>query len=359
MKKSIWVVALWLFSLFTITGISAENLVFVTWDGFRWQELFGGADEQLLNKQSGGVPDGAETKATFWRDTPEARREVLLPFFWGQLAKQGQVFGDPSRRAAARVTNGKNFSYPGYNEMFVGFADDRIDSNDKVPNPNINVLEHLHRQPAFAGKVAAFATWDVIDFILNRERGGLLVQTGWTPLTDEPLTEVQQRVNSMVRELPRLWRGNVYDVVTYLSAREHVLKHRPRVLYIGLGETDEWAHARRYDLYLEAAQRSDRYLGELWETLQSIPQYKDRTALVVTTDHGRGNTPRDWTNHNAETPGAEYIWIGLLGPGVPALGIRQDQPATQSQVAATLTMLVGVDFLQGSSQSAPPLPLHP
>ncbi len=358
MAKSNWILFLCLVTVLMAGSVSAaENVVFVTWDGFRWQELFGGAEERLISKESGGVSDGADIKAIYWRDTPEARREILLPFFWGELAKRGQVFGDPSRKAVARVTNGKKFSYPGYNEMFVGFADDRIDSNNKVPNPNINVLEYLNRQPAFAGKVAAFATWDVIDFILNRERSGLHVHTGWTPLADDPLTAGQRQVNHMVRELPRLWRGNVYDIVSFQSAREHLLKHRPRVLYLGLGETDEWAHARRYDLYLEAANRSDRYLRELWETLQSLPQYKDQTALVVTTDHGRGDTPRDWTNHNAETPGAEYIWIGVMGPGVPSQGVRENVEATQSQIAATLAALVGVDFSQGSSQSAPPLPL--
>jgi arylsulfatase A-like enzyme len=241
--------------------------------------------------------------------------------------------------------------------MFVGYADDRIVSNAKVPNPNIHVLEHLHRQPAFAGKVAAFCTWDVFDFILNRDRSGIPVQCGWTLIADEPLTAGQRLVNDMVRELPRLWRGNTYDMVTHRAAREYVIKHQPRLLYLGLGETDEWAHARRYDLYLEAANRSDQYLRELWELLQSIPQYKDRTALLVTSDHGRGDTGRDWTNHNAETPGAEQIWIAVMGPGVPAQGIRDNVTTSQSQVAATIAYLVDVDFVKSSNQSAPPLPL--
>ena len=335
------------------------NLVFVTWDGLRWQELFGGSEERLLSKEAGGVPDSAEMRAAFWRETAEARREVLLPFMWGTIAKQGQIFGDPARGAAARVTNGKNFSYPGYNEMFVGFADDRINSNDKHPNPNVNVLEFLQRRPAFAGKVAAFATWDVMDFILNRERSGLLVRSAWVPIRDEPLTPRQQQINELVRELPRLWRGNEYDFLTYQAAREHLLKHKPRVLYIGLGETDEWAHARRYDLYLEAAQRSDRYLRELWELLQSLPEYKDRTTLVVTTDHGRGTTPLNWTNHNKDTPGAEFIWLAAFGPGVPALGVRENIQVTQSQVAATLATLVGEDFRAASPAAAPSISLHP
>lgn len=336
---------------------AAECLVFVTWDGFRLQEVFGGAEERLISKEAGGVPNVSELRNDFWRETPESRRETLLPFLWGTIAKQGQLFGDPSRQAATMVTNGKKFSYPGYNEMLVGFADERINSNDKIPNPNINVLEFLNRRADFAGKVAAFATWDVMDFILNRERSGLHIRTGWTRIADEPPTKRQRELNDMVRELPRLWRGNEYDFITHQAAREYLLSQKPRVLFVGLGETDEWAHARRYDLYLEAAQRSDRYLRELWETLQSLPDYKDKTALVITTDHGRGITPADWTNHSEQTPEAEYIWIAALGPGVPALGVRENVTTTQSQIAATLANLLGQDFGRASPQSAPPLPL--
>jgi hypothetical protein len=341
----------------SLAATAADNVVFVTWDGFRWQELFGGAEESLLNKDLGGVPDAPALRDSFWRDTAEQRREVLLPFVWGTVARRGQVFGDPNRGATSRVTNDKKFSYPGYNEMFVGYADAAIASNDKIPNKNINVLEYVHRQPGFGGRVAGFATWDVMEFILNRERSGFPLQTGWTEVVDPPLTAGQQQVNALVRQLPRLWRGNVFDIVTFSAAKEYLVKHQPRVLYIGLGETDEWAHARRYDLYLEAANRSDRYLQELWQLLQSLPPYKDRTTLIVTTDHGRG-LGRDWANHSAQTIGAEYIWIAALGPDVPALGIRHNIETTQSQIAATLARQVGVDFNKPFPQAAPPLPLN-
>lgn len=341
-----------------LVSAAADNLVFVTWDGFRWQELFGGAEEALLSKDLGGVPDVAETRKTFWRDTPEQRREALLPFVWKVVAQQGQVFGDGSRGAASRVTNGKKFSYPGYNEMFVGFADDAVKSNDKIPNANINVLEYVHRQPGFGGRVAAFATWDVMEYILNRERSGFPLLTGWTEIDDAPLTPGQQQVNELVRTLERRWPGNVFDVVSHRAAVEHLMKYKPRVLYIGLGETDEWAHARRYDLYLQAAQRSDQYLRELWELLQSLPQYQDKTTLVITTDHGRG-AARDWANHSPATVGAEYIWIAALGAEIPPLGIRENVETTQSQIAATLAALVGIDFNKPFPQAARPLDFQP
>jgi phosphopentomutase len=129
------------------------------------------------------------------------------------------------------------------------------------------------------------------------------------------------------------------------------------VLYVGLGETDEWGHGRRYDLYLDAANKADRFLAETWVRLQADPQYRGKTALVVTTDHGRGATRADWTDHGSGVPGAEFIWAAVLGPDTPPLGERENVEVTQSQVAATVAALVGEDFNAASPKAAKPLPV--
>ncbi|WP_435015840.1 alkaline phosphatase family protein [Tundrisphaera sp. TA3] len=333
----------------------AENVIVVTLDGFRPQDFFGGADETLVHPKAGGVANVEKLRKAYGRDTAEASREAILPFLWGTVAKQGQVFGDASKKSPAKVTNGRKFSYPGYSEMFCGFPDDRIDSNAKKSNPNGSILEFLDARPAFRGKVAAFCTWDVFPSIFRSDSNGLKVHSGWTPIVDEPLTEGQKQANLWLDRLPRYWADNVYDAVTMAAAREHLLRHKPRVLYIGLGETDEWAHGRRYDLYLDAAHAADRYLGELWEQIQAMPEYAGKTALLVTTDHGRGGTPSDWTSHGEKVDGAEAVWMALIGPGVPSLGVREGVEATQSQVAATIAGLVGEDYRAASPKSAAPL----
>jgi hypothetical protein len=333
-----------------------ENVIIVTLDGFRWQELFGGADETLLDKRFGGVRDVADLKRRFWRLTAAERREALLPFFWGTIAKEGQVFGDPAKNAAARLTNGLKFSYPGYSEMFCGFPDPRIDSNDKRPNPNLSVLEYLNGRPPYKGRVAAFCTWDVFPFIFRADTSGLKVQAGWVDINDAPLTPRQRMTNDTMARLPRYWTDNTFDITTMEAAREHLLRHKPRVLYIGLGESDEWGHGRRYDLYLGSVYNADRYIAELWQTLQQMPQYKDKTALLLTTDHGRGITRVDWTDHGKKVPGAEFVWIAVMGPDTPKLGVRSAVSATQSQIAATIARLLGEDFQSACPKAAGPLP---
>jgi hypothetical protein len=270
------------------------------------------------------------------------------------VARQGQLFGDPARGATARVTNGKKFSYPGYHEMLVGFGDPRIDSNDKRINPNVTVLEWLNRRPAYSGRVAAFCSWDVFPFILAAERSGVAVNAGWQPVPAGSAPRADW-LNEIAAELPHQFEGSRFAVFTFHAAMD-TLRHRtPRVLYVAFDETDNWAHEGRYDLYLGAAARCDRYIRRLWETAQQLPEYRGCTALVISTDHGRGDGPA-WRDHGEKVLGAEYVWIALLGPDTPALGVRDKVSATQGQIAATVAALLGEDFCAASLQSAPVLP---
>lgn len=339
-----------------VVARETESVLLVTLDGLRWQELFGGADQSLINEKDGGVREPGQTLARFWRETPAERRRALMPFFWSKVAQEGQVFGDPAAGSVVSVTNGHYFSYPGYNEILTGAGDPRIDSNDKIPNPNVTVLEWLHGRPGFEGRVFAFASWDVFPFIINDRRSGIPVNAGWQRLTGFEGEAEQEMLNSLADELPHYWANVRYDAFTYRGAAECLAGRRPRVLYVALGETDDWAHARRYDLYLAAAWQNDDFIRRLWEAAQSLPEYRGKTSLVLTTDHGRGGTGEDWTSHGSDIPGSERMWIAVLGPDTPPLGTRQDQEATQGQVAATVAALLGESYHEAVPQSAPPLP---
>jgi hypothetical protein len=333
----------------------ARNVLVVTLDGLRWQEMFSGYSAELGSKETGGVADPEALARRFDAPTAEARREALLPFVWKRMAREGQILGDPSAQSAVRVTNGKLFSYPGYSELLTGVADPRIDSNAKTVNPNVTVLEWLNRRPGFEGRVAAFASWDVFPYILAAERAGLPVNAAGSPVVS-PVNEADRLLNAYADLLPAYWGSARFDATTMHGAFAYLRSHRPRVLYVALDETDEWAHERRYDVYLDAAHRSDHFLQRLWETAQSLPGYRDRTALVVTTDHGRGETARDWSDHGEKVPAADRIWVAVMGPDTPALGVRRGFDGTQAQVAATVARLLGESFRDGIAAAAPPLP---
>ncbi|HWC00740.1 MAG TPA: hypothetical protein VG672_28735, partial [Bryobacteraceae bacterium] len=153
-----------------------------------------------------------------------------------------------------------------------------------------------------------------------------------------------------------VWESEPFDAPVFHTALEYMKEHKPRVLYLSLGETDEWAHAGKYDLYLKSAHRFDQAVQELWETAQSIPEYRGTTTLILGVDHGRGLAPVDWRSHGQKLPDTKYIWSAYLGPDTPALGERSNIPAiTQSQVAATLAALLGEDYNAEVSQAGKPI----
>ena len=128
------------------------------------------------------------------------------------------------------------------------------------------------------------------------------------------------------------------------------------MLFIGYGETDNWAHAGRYDLVLHSAHHFDRFVGELWERLQSLPAYRDSTTFIITTAHGRGSGPTEWKEHGKEQKGSENIWIAVLGPDTPPLGERSHTAEVhQAQIAATVAALLGKDFRKAVPEAAPPI----
>ncbi len=333
-----------------------RNVLLVTLDGLRWQEVFSGADERLVD-DGGGVKDVAATSERFLRPTAQARREALMPFLWSEIARQGVMFGNPADNCSAKVTNEQHFSYPGYSEILCGFADPRIDSNAKEYNNNVTVLEWLHRRPEFAGRVAAICSWDVFPFIINDRRSGIPVNAGWhsiANLVDENHNGELRQLDALADQIPRLWPNVRYDYFTFRAAQSVLQHNRPRVLYVSLGETDDWAHEGRYDLYLDAARRNDEYLRELWQTIQNSPQYRDSTTLIVTTDHGRGDGREQWKSHSKTIPGCNAIWVAMLGPGIQHQK-QSDKQVTQSQIAATVAACVGYDLLKDQPQAAPPL----
>lgn len=331
-----------------------RNVILVMTDGLRWQEVFTGADFRLLDGKSGSpAPDALQRE--FWRPSAQQRRQALLPFLWSTVATQGQIFGNPALRSEAAVSNGLNFSYPGYSETLCGVADPRIDSNDKKPNPNVNVLEYLNARPGFERRAAAFGAWELFPWILNAPRSGLLVNAGFEPLTVPPVGAQLELLNTLKPEAG-LWDGEPFDTFTFHTARDYFLRHKPRVLFLSLGETDEWAHAGRYDLYLKAARRFDRYAAELWRLAQSLPEYRDQTTLILAVDHGRGSSRKSWRSHGRRRPESRFVWMAFLGPDTPPLGERRGTAAvSQSQIAATLAALLGEDFRSAVAAAAAPI----
>jgi hypothetical protein len=338
--------------------LKTRNVVLIVSDGLRWNEVFTGADPTLMNREHGGIwADPDELKRKFWRDDVAERRKALFPFLWNVIAKQGQIFGNQTKRSVARVTNGMAFSYPGYNEMLTGYRDPKIDRNEFGPNPNVTVFEWLNRMPEFHGKVAVYGTWNVFQDIFNEKRSGLVMQSGWNLPEKGKLTPRQELINELYRTTTPLDNEDTYNSFVQVTLLDYVKTGHPRVLFVGYGETDNWAHQGRYDLVLESAYGFDHCVQQLWETMQAVPKYRDKTTFILTTDHGRGSGLVDWKEHGVDEKGSENIWIAIMGPDTPARGERQNVgPVTQSQIAATVAAFLGKDYPHDAPAASASLP---
>ena len=345
----------------TLPTHKTENVIIVMLDGLRWEEVFRGADPKLINKRSPKLLGASgkrtsQAKELYWRDTRAERRNVLMPFLWSVMGSRGQVFGNRDLHSDSQVTNGMRFSYPGYNETLTGTPDDkRIHSNDVGANPNVTVMEWLNSKPSFKGKVAAFGAWEVFKSIFNEQRCGFVVNTGYEPLKGIPATPELALLNTLKARSPRVWSDESFDPLPFYTAIEYMKVKKPRVLFIGLGETDDWAHMGAYPEYLNAIHRDDAYLEELWALVQSMPEYRDKTTLMVMPDHGRGRG-WFWGLHAWPVPGSGQTWMAFLGPDTPARGERKlVAPVSENQVAATMAALLGEDYEASVPKAGAPI----
>jgi hypothetical protein len=125
--------------------------------------------------------------------------------------------------------------------------------------------------------------------------------------------------------------------------------------FAAFDKTDDYAHGGRYDQYINSAYSQDAMIADLWKVLQSIPQYKDKTSLLITCDHGRGDKIKsDWRHHGSKIADAHEIWLAVIGPDTKALGeIKTSEQSYQRQIATTLAKLLCFNFKPGHPVQEP------
>jgi len=342
MKTTFWFLIL----LYSFPAISQTanpgNVFIITTDGFRWQEVFKGADSNLINDPK-YVSDTSVMKQLYWDNSLEDRRRKLMPFFWNVIAKQGQLYGNRDLDNKVNVKNIYKISYPGYNELLTGYADPLPNLNSPVYNRNKSILEYFNNKKEYNGEVAAFSSWYIFPFVLNTKRNSIVVNSGY-----HIMPEVNSDSSQKITEVQLLFDSSAktrFDLLTFLTAKEYIQSHHPKIVYLSFGETDEFAHRKQYDMYLQQANNVDKMIAELWYYVQTDPFYKNNTTFVITTDHGRGNNPAKWNTHNTFVKGSGEIWLALLGKNIEPLGEMQNEEMIyQNQLAATVATLLDYTF---------------
>ena len=336
-----------------------RNVILITLDGVRIQELFGGYDAAIAADAEGsGIYDPERARRLYLRDTPDERRRALMPFFWGTLAPQGIVLGNAARGSRVRPKNPLLFSAPGYAEIMTGAPRPDVTTNDTKRYPHRTVLEHAQEKLGLGpAQVATIGSWDGFSTLASSRDGAFFTNGGYEAVPPAMATPRMKDLDGLQHRIMTLWETGRSDAVTFGLAMEYLRKHRPRLLWIALDESDDFAHARRYDRYLDYLRVCDDYFRELWTFLQETGAYRGRTSIVITTDHGRGRTPHDWVEHETGIAGSEDAWIAVIGPDTPDAGEAADVPdAHLADVAATMLRLLGLDWRELDPAAGAPIP---
>lgn len=333
------------FAQSTASSAKPKNLIVVLMDGYRWKELFGGADSAILFDKKYTSQDSLWLMKKYWADNSIARREKLMPFVWQTIAKQGVLMGNRNLGNEVNVKNKYWFSYPGRSETFCGYYDEKVNSNEYPDNPNENVFEFIDKQKDYNKKVVTFASWDALGRILNRNRNHMLVNLYGEDVIGTNLTPLQKEMNAIQHySIDIFGNSERPDANTYAMAKAYMMAEHPRVVYFDLGDTDEFAHEGKYDLYLDAAYKTDIMLKDLWDYIQHDSFYKDQTAVLLIADHGRGYGD-EWTSHGSKITHADETYFVGIGPGIPALGeVKTNEKVYQDAFAQMFANLLGFKF---------------
>jgi hypothetical protein len=133
------------------------------------------------------------------------------------------------------------------------------------------------------------------------------------------------------------------DELSVYIVRQLMRQFAPSLLWVTLHDIDI-AHAGAYSLYIEGIRRTDRLSAELWNTIQSEPEYAGKTTLFILPDFGRDSDEdaggNGFQHHRTGDVVSRTTWMMALGPGIRA-GVVYDRPVDSIDLVPTLSSMMG------------------
>ena len=303
----------------------------VVLDGVRWQEVFGGADRVLA--QDRGLNPLA------W-----ASARALLPNVSRLLESRAIALGAPGHGPEIAASGPQLISMPGYLEIFAGHPDLGCDSNECARPPARTLVDDVV-EAGGAEAAAVVASWPNIARAATSNAGRLVVTAGRHRVERADLLRQDRATAALLDDGAHAsafpGEGDYRpDAITAKVALRVLSTERPRFLFVGLGDADEYGHRNDYRRYLEAIHASDTFLGELFATLDTMGARGAHTTVLVTADHGRAY---DFKDHGSRFPESGRVWLLAAGGEVREHGlVVASRRHTLSDVAPTVRALLGI-----------------
>jgi hypothetical protein len=306
-------------------------VVLVVLDGVRWQEVFGGADRALAHERGLNPLAWASPKA-------------LVPTLQHLVETRAVALGGPGRGAEMTASGPQYISLPGYLEIFAGHPDPGCASNECARPPACTIVDDV-RDATGEDDVAVVASWPNIARAASADPSRVLVSAGRKRVEHGDLLRSDDEAAAWIDRgaHAKAWPGEGDyrpDSFTAAVALRALATLRPRFLFVGLGDADEYAHRNDYRGYLQAVHASDAFLGDLFATLDSMGARGRHTTVLVTADHGRAY---DFRDHGARYPESGRVWLVAGGGDLRTHGlVAAARRHTLSDLAPTVRALLGL-----------------
>ena len=317
-----------------------DNVIVVTIDGVRWQDVFGGVDPGMAAMASLSTTEVVDA-------------EALMPNLYA-FARAGAVSGAPGHGKPMMASGPNYVSLPGYLEIFSGSTAVECRSNGCEPTAKRTVLDRARDELGASERdVALIASWEKIAFAATSAPERIVVSAGRHGGATRDKLRFDGRLSAALDAAADSspvpghddYRADAYTAALALRYLEVA---KPRVMAVGLGDTDEYAHAGDYASYLGALRQADRFLGDLRVSLARMGTYGANTTVVVTCDHGRSS---GFNDHGWDSPESGRVWMVISGGAVPALGYVDDGGAESlADLAPTLEALLGMSSVAEASR---------
>ncbi len=140
-----------------------------------------------------------------------------------------------------------------------------------------------------------------------------------------------------------LFTGYREDSVTFINAINILNSVHPHVAFISFKQPDSYGHANDWNNYLISLKQSDDYTLKIWQFIQNDPNYKDKTTVFVTNDHGRhlDGVSDGFVSHGDSCAGCRHIMLLAAGPDFKR-NITVDKHYELRDINATISYLLGL-----------------
>ncbi|HXK21001.1 MAG TPA: alkaline phosphatase family protein [Polyangiaceae bacterium] len=324
-------------------ALPRAQVIVVALDGARFQEVFEGVDPDLARQQGG---------------LPPASAQQLMPHLHGLMTDSGAALGAPGHGAPISASGPDFVSLPGYSEIFSGRRVTGCANNYCKGISAPSIADELAQAPRGL-RSAVVTSWPAIARVAATS-ARVAVSAGRHGGDTHDRFERDERVRSALHraEPEAPWPGNAdfrRDRFTAAVALAYLEAEEPDFMFVGLGETDEFAHQGSYTGYLDALRAADQYIGALAEALSKRAARGVRTALFVTADHGRAASFRD---HGQPFPESARVWLVAAGSAIEARGLLASPTQRHlADIAPTLRSLFGLPADRDGNAGAPLLEL--